>query len=206
MKAINLKKEKRSMTPESFVKYWKETYSNCPPVGYLLREIYVAIWFRIHTLSFSKRYAETKEEEKEILKRHNSILSDLIGEEGNYVLVTTEYSSNPLPKKAHSHLNVLNEDKYYLFSLPKHELEMDDEPYYWHFFMTDRAWQEKSVDDLLKLVANEEVKDVLFVGVEQDCVYCPYDGGADIFIKSDSTRNFIKDKYSAWMSQHPLGL
>jgi hypothetical protein len=194
------------MTPESFIKYWKETYSECPPVGYLLRENYVDIWLRIHTLPLSKRYAETEEEKKEILKRHNLILSDLLSEGGNYILVTTEYSSNPSPTQIQGHLDILDEDKCYLFSLAKHELEMDDEPYYWHFFMMKRKWKEKSVDNLLKLVANEEVNDVLFIGVEQNCVYYPYDGGADIFIKSNSKRKSIKNKYSAWLSEHPLGL
>lgn len=194
------------MTPELFTKYWEETYPKCPPIGYLLRETYPDIWFRIHSLPLSKRYAETKEEEKEILKRHKLILSDLLGEEGECELITTEYSSTQLPTKIHNQLKILDKDKHYLFSIPKHELEVDDEPYYWHFFMTNVNWKEKPVDDLLKQVADEEIRDVLFVGVNQTCVYCPYDGGADIFMKDDSKRNLLRNKYSAWLSQHPLGL
>lgn len=195
------------MTPESFTKYWKESYSKCPPIGYYLREVYSDIWFRIHTLPFSKRYAETKDEEKEIIRRHKLILSDLAGETDKYVLITTEGSSSPVPAKKHSKLRFVGKDRQYFYSIPMHEIDRTDEPYYWHFFMTeDVSWKDKSVDALLKQVAEDEVVDVLFVGVNQNCVYHPYDGGADIFMKDDSKRNLLKDKYSSWFSQHPSGL
>lgn len=194
------------MTQEEFVKHWKETYPNSPPVGYLLRETYPDIWFRIHSLPSSKRYAETENDYEEILKRHNLILSDLLGKGSNYILITTTYSSNKLPEHDQSQIDILAVNKQYLSSLAKHELEESDEPYYWHFFMTEMNWEEKSIDNLLKLVADEELRDIQIVGVEQNCVYHPYDGGADIFMKDELKRNLVKSKYSSWLSTHPLGL
>ena len=194
------------MTPESFNKYWKKTYSDSPPIGYYLRERYPNLWFRMHSLPLARRYAESKGEEKEILRRHNSILSDLLGEEGKYVLITTGYSTSPSPAQYYPQLDVLVKDSEYFFSFPKHEFEKDDNPNYWHFFMAERVWKGNSADELLSLVADETVSDILFVGVVQNCVYSPYDGGADIFVKNKSRRNFIKNKFSEWTSKHLLGL
>lgn len=194
------------MTSESFTKYWQKTYLDCPPIGYFLREAYPDIWFRIHTLPFSKRYADNKQEEKEILRRHNLLLSDLLSEGGKYILITTGYSPSLSPVHSYPQLDDLVKNREYLFSIPKHEFEMIDDPNYWHFFMTEGIWKNKSLDALLTLVANEEVSNILLVRVEQNCIYHPYDGGADIFIKDDLKRDLLKNKYSNWFSQHPSGL
>jgi hypothetical protein len=190
----------------SFDKYWNQNYTKCPPVNYYLRECYPDLWFRIHTLPSSKRYAETEVDKREILNRHNLILTDLLGENTEFILITTGYSSSSLPVQYYSQLNTLAKDSEFLFSIPKHEYELDDIPNFWHFFIEVRTWQENSTDILLNLVANEEINDILFVGVEQNCVYCPYDGGADVFIQDASKRELLETKYSSWRSEHHSGL
>jgi len=194
------------MTSQDFQRYWEQHYPECPPIGHYLREAYADTWFRIHSLPDSKRYPETAEEYREVLRRHNALLMDLIGKGSRYVLITTGYSESPKPLQTYQQLSFLVSDSRRLFSVPKHELEGDPEPYYWHFFMANRTWREHSQVELLKLIADNVISDVLMVGLEPPCIYHPYDGGADVFVASTSIRDRKKEKYASWLSKHPEGL
>ncbi len=194
------------MTAKEFERHWKQSYPESLPIGYHLREVYGVRWFRIHTLPDSKRYPETEVEYRTILMRHNTLLSDLLGEGGRYFLLTTGYSSTPIPVRSYPQLQTLDSDSKELFSIPKHELEGETDPYYWHFFMSERTWSERSVDDLLKLVADGDIANILFVGINQRIIYHPYDGGADVIVESESVRNQRREKYSAWSPKNPQGL
>jgi hypothetical protein len=83
------------VTPDAFRHYWEATYPVTPPVGYALREKYPKRWFRIHTLPESERYADNEEGYKEILRRHNILLTDVIGGGRSFVLVLAGYSETP---------------------------------------------------------------------------------------------------------------
>lgn len=194
------------MTPEEFRQYWRDHYDGCPPIGYYLREAYPERWFRIHHLPNSKRYAESDNEYEEIFRRHNSLLTDVIGKQGTYILVTTGYSETPNPVRSYPQLALLAGDSTQLFSIPKHELEGDTTPYYWHFFMSNRIWSANSVDDLLRLIADGVVANILFVGVERDSIYHPYDGGADVLVSSESIRERTRQQYAAWLSNRADGM
>lgn len=194
------------MTSEDFQRYWEQHYPGCPPIGHYLREAYADKWFRIHSLPNSKRYPETGEEYREVLRRHNALLLDLVGKGAPYVLITTGYSESPKPVQSYHQLSFLVSDSRVLYTIPKHELEGDAEPYYWHFFMSNRTWSEPSEDELLKLIADNVVANVLMVGLEPNCIYHPYDDGADVFVASTSIRDQKKEKYARWLSNHPQEL
>lgn len=193
------------MTPEEFKHYWENHYNDCPPVGYYLRESYKGRWFRFHTLPGGKRYAETDDEYQTILLHHNTVLSDLL--KGlTYILVTTGHSDTPTPVFSYAELNNYIDNRKHWLSIPMHEFEKDDSPNYWHFFMSERVWSPKSCDEIFRLVADNVVSGVLFVGISERCIYHPYDGGADVILSSQHLKNIYRDKYSAWVSKHPLGL
>jgi hypothetical protein len=194
------------MTPQEFERFWKQQYPKSLPVGYMLREAYKERWLRVHSLPESKRYAETEAEYQEVLIRHNILLSDLLGDSSKYVLLTTGYSETPTPCHSYPQLDALVKDSKHLFSIPMHELRGEAEPYYWHFFMSERRWNKNSVDDLLLLVADNEVANILFVGVNQGCIYHPYDGGADIIVKTRTLKNVKRKKYSTWLPRNTAGL
>jgi hypothetical protein len=194
------------MTPQEFQQYWKEEYPKSLPIGYHLRNAYRNRWFRIHTLPESQRYPATEAEYEEILRRHNTMLSDLLGEGQRFVLITTGYSSTPGAVRPYPHLQALDSESRELFSIPKHELEGETDPYYWHFFMSERTWRKNHADGLLKLIAENEIANVIFVGVDQRRVYHPYDGGADVIVESESMRDQKMEKYYAWLPENDSGL
>lgn len=194
------------MSPQEFEQYWRRQYPKSPPVGYQLREAYKDRWFRVHGLPRSKRYADTEAESEEILRRHNTLLSDLLGDGGDYLLITTGYSDTPAPTMSYAQLAVLAGDSRHLFTIPTHEPDEEGSPSYWHFFMSERVWEERSAEQLLTLIADNVIANILFVSVSEECIYHPYDGGADIIMKSPTLRNIMREKYSEWLPDNASGL
>jgi hypothetical protein len=186
--------------------YWNENYPGCPPVGYMLRQKFRTSWFRIHTLPEAKRYAETNQEESEILRRHNSLLSSIQGNGDNYVLITTGYSDSVTPVRSYPQLEPIIGPSEHWLTVPLHELEEESDPNYWHFFFSEKTWTAQSANKLLRFVADGVVSNVLFLSMKKNCIYHPYDGGADIFVTSESLRNSLKQEYQSWLSSHPEGL
>lgn len=192
------------MTPDAFYHYWETTYPAALPVGYSLREKYAERWFRIHTLPESKRYVDSEEEHAEILRRHNALLADTIGGGQSFVLVLTGYSETPRAVLLDTWLK-----EHYPDSRPFVTVQMNTSPdprYYWHFFMVTKVWEPHLFDDLLRLVADDVIANVLFVGIDQVSVYAPYDGGADVILSSPSTRDTVRQRYTSWFSTDPTGL
>ncbi len=194
------------MTAAEFNKYWKQQYPECPPIAHHLKSVYKNRWFRIHTLPESKRYAEAEQEYDEILHRHNTLLNDLLGDSGSLVLITVGYSGTPEPVRPEKELDNFTSGNNELITIGIHELEGEGEPNYWHLYFNEKKWKEHSMDDLLRMVADDEIGNVLLVGIGNRCLYHPYDGGADIVLKSGEMRDLMRENYSAWLSKHPEGL
>jgi hypothetical protein len=186
--------------------YWTAHFADCPPVGSLLREAYHDRWFRIHTLPESKRYPETAEDYAEVLRRHNTILTDLLSLEQPIALLATGYSTTLDPMSPED----INE-RYHPFdfvrSVAMHEDDEDEEFHsYSHIWLHVHLWQPQSLDLLLTDVADNTVADVLLVDPQRDVLYHPYDGGADVILGIRAERDRWRAQYRAWLSQHPSGL
>jgi hypothetical protein len=193
------------MTSEEFKDYWQQHYPKSPPIGYLLRQAYEDRWFRIHCLPESKRYPESEGEYQEILRRHNIIITDILGENSEFVFITTAYSDTPKPIPPYPEYRSIIGDYEEWMTIPMHK-SYEESSDYWHFYLSHREWKNDSLDDLLRLVADDLIGNILLVGVKQRCLYHPYDGGADIILESESARDMKKGRYSAWLSKHPQGL
>ena len=190
------------MTPSLFKRYWSERYA-CLPIGHHLRQSYESRWFRIHTLPESKRYAETESEYDEILRRYNAVLSDLLEEGQSYVLVTMSWSDSSEVAALQPEIETIIGTSEFLFNA---QPEDDDDAAYAHFFMSKRVWKAGSLDQLLRMVADDETESVLIVNTEQDRIYHPYDGGADVILAASDEVAAKKQQYANWLSKHPLGL
>ena len=59
---------------------WNQCFPKAAPAGFLCRDVYSDRWLRIHSLPDSKRYAESESERAEILRRHNTVACDMLGE------------------------------------------------------------------------------------------------------------------------------
>jgi hypothetical protein len=196
------------LNSQEFRHYWLKQYGGCPPISNYLRDALSDRWFRIHTLPESKRYANTEAEYQQIIERHNTLLLDLLGDNRPFVLITTGYSETNEPVRPEAEAKGLVSESEWFLSIAMHKLEdeVNAPPRYWHFFMCEAVWRPGSKDRLLRMVADWELANILIVGVEQGCIYHPYDGGADIILSSERERDIKKKKYASWLSSHPSGL
>jgi hypothetical protein len=61
-------------------------------------------------------------------------------------------------------------------------------------------------DSLIADAARGAMPRVLWVNEQTGSVFAPYDGGFDLFLRSQSEVEFLKARHSGWLSQHPDGL
>ena len=182
--------------------FWTREFGDNLPVADELKWKFDERWFRIHTLPDSKRYAANESEYDEIFFRHNQILDDLFDSTNDLILVSCTYSEDNKPTKD-SKLEAIGFQENIWRSLSNEE---ESYKYYRHLFFDERLWKVGSLNPLLRLVANDEVNEIMIISAEKNFVYHPYDGGADVILKDGQTRDNCKKKYEEWLPDRPDGL
>jgi hypothetical protein len=186
---------------------WDRSFPNCEPIGYRLCAAFAERWVRFHSLPGSKRYPKDEAEYAEALGRHNTILGELASPRAQVVLVTTGYSSSPDPSRSYPEVAAFDPG-----ASPWRTVAMDraeegfQEPSYWHLFTSAWEWQFGAFDPLVRLVADDEVANVLVVAPDCRWVLHPYDGGMDVITESPESRQLLRAKHSAWLSARTDGL
>jgi len=184
---------------------WNARWPNCRPIGHELRSCAQERWVRFHSLPESKRYAESEFERSEILRRHNTVIDQLIsGVDDNLVVVTCAWSSSSLPVERWELEQSASSDAVYWQSVLR---EVDHDGEFWnHLYVDVIEWSPGVLDDLLLVVAEGETSDAFVASTDFEWLYHPYDGGADVIAPSGSERDRLRDKYNGWLSSHPQGL
>ena len=156
---------------------------------------------RFHGLPEGKRYAETREEAAEILRRHNAVASALLGEGEPIAVVCTGYSDSekPVPPENHPALA-------WLQFAHVDSMDADDSAMYWHFWTAPARWKSGRFDEILTGVAGEEIANVLLVQPDRRAVYHPYDGGADVIGADIFVRDSLRRDFRQWLSLRADGL
>ena len=187
------------LSVEEFRNHWQTLYGDTLPLGHRLRHAFPNRWFRIHTLPESKRYPENPAETTEILRRHNTIISDLLEPNNEFTLILMTFPTQEKPERPDAQFSLENPEK-----LEWLRTDLDDEIYL-HFWISWHVWQPGMLDDLLRHVMNDSLRFVIS-SVQKKCVYAPYDGGADVILEFPEQRNTMREKYSSWLSLHPQRL
>ena len=91
------------------------------------------------------------------------------------------------------------------FDLYKIRPEENEETFLYSIFIRTMNWKHKKYDELLKLIADDEIR-MTFICPEKKLIINPYDGGMDIIMETSQLRDKTKAKYSKWLSKHPEGL
>ena len=68
------------------------------------------------------------------------------------------------------------------------------------------CWSSGLFNDLLRLVADDAVRDVMLVFDVAGFIYHPYDGGADVVLSTTAWRDEIKAAHECWLSAREDGL
>ncbi len=197
------------MTAEQFNNFWASTYPDTILIQHHFRHNFADRWFRIHSLPESKRYAEDEAEWNILLSRQNEIISDLLNDNSNFVLLTGGHSSEGYIE-IHPIEEVNSIKEFSFVSLDPIDLnkvspdEYDKGQFYTPMF-SEQNWQPHKFDNLLKDIAEDSLR-AFFVSVDNDLIIAPYDGGMDFILKDTKTRDFYKQKYNGWLSARQDGL
>ena len=197
------------MTSEQFYTFWALNFSDTIPIQHYFRRDYPDRWFRIHSLPESKRYADNEEEWNILLGRQNKIITDLVGSDSNFILVTGGYSSegsielHPIEEvNSITKIPFVLLDPIDLNKLSPNEYEIGQ---FYKPMFSEQIWQSNKFDSILKDIADDQLK-AFFISVDKKLIIAPYDGGVDVILNDTETRNIYKQKYSDWLPQRQDGL
>lgn len=179
---------------------WRALTNDAPPIAHDLRITCGPRWVRFHSLPESKRYAESEQEYCEILKRHDAIVSTFAADGDLLHLLTAGYSATQSPVRSYTELDTLDPN-----SEPWRSVQIE-EAWYYHVFRSTFRWSTGAAHPILRLVADDIVREVVFVAEDGRWAYHPYDGGGDLICPDAETRNELAARYREWLSEHPLGL
>lgn len=202
------------MDAESIKAQWTTWYDKAPPLGHVMREQHAERWLRIHSLPGSRRYADSLADWAELLSRHNTVASEVLGEDERCVLFVSRFA----PQGEHAP-EPLRDEPGAIMALSPTLLGPVDERWpgakalnqapedgtAW-LHVAELSWHRSAYDDLLRTVANDEARGILLVSRATGRVYAPYDGGADLFFRTTEERDTARERYRAWLSAHPRGL
>jgi hypothetical protein len=174
---------------------WQVQYSGQPPVGFMLRFSHEAVWTRIHYLRDSAEPA-TREEDERTAARFDAVASALFT--GTTVLVLA------------IHLDPRHEATAELRAIGATEI---DPPEGWiqslgeylprmgspQFVATTLSWQRGCLDTVWLAVARDRIARIAVFAPATGDAFCPYGGGADVFVWGAERRSKLSDRFRAWV-------
>lgn len=193
------------MTENEFIHYWKKEYPEALPISHELKWIYPDRWFRIHSLPESKRYAESEDEYQIILDRQNQLMDDLIGPGVEFALLFGMYT-NDIQNDYYKALTDFNTfQKVTSIDLHQERPEEYENEKFLHVFMKIEKWETGSKNEVLKAIADDEIRAML-IAPSKHCIIAPYDGGVDVIVDTTEKRDHLKINYKKWLSDREDGL
>jgi hypothetical protein len=174
---------------------WQSQYSGQPPVGFMLRFTHESVWTRIHYLRETDKPA-SDEDDRLTASRFDAVASALFT--GTTVLVLA------------IHLDPRHEDTADLQALgaaaitpPASWIETLGgylrDPSRAEFVATTLAWQRGCLDRVWMAVARDLIGRIAIFCPATGDAFCPYGGGADVFVWGSERRAKLGDRFRAGM-------
>jgi hypothetical protein len=189
----------------AFSPWWQQRFGALLPLGHVLREGLPGRWLRIHSLPGSKRYPETEDEYRELLRRQTTVAAELLGLDSSCYVVTPSYESSELDA-------VRPTDEFSVERMvcamsgvtdPDPVVEFPtDQVWLW---VTECEWSPDSESTALRRIADDELR-ALWCNRATGEIFAPYDGGVDLIVASPERRETLKGRYGDWLSARSDGL
>jgi len=174
---------------------WQAQYSGQPPVGFMLRFTHEAVWTRVHYVREGSD-TPTAEEYQKTASRFDSVASSLFT--GTTVLVLA------------IHLDPRREATEELRALGAVPLSPPDswiaalgeylpDPSRAEFVGATLSWQRGCLDRLWLSVARDLIGRIAVFCPATGDAFCPYGGGADLFVWGSERRSKLGERFRAWL-------
>lgn len=183
---------------------WQVEWPERRPISYELRGH--DRWVRFHSLPESKRYADNESEYLELLRRHRAVLTDLATSTltSDVLVVTASWSGGPTPMPRSAPLAAVFPDAVWWES---HCTDDDpDFPIWAHLWLDQCTLDDPRLETLLRIVADDQTRDVLLIDPDLRWLYHPYDGGGDVHATTREQRDELKARYASWLPTNEAGL
>ncbi|ALV04812.1 DUF3885 domain-containing protein [Roseateles depolymerans] len=178
--------------------WWNSLATGLPPRGHLLRDHWRERWLRLHSLPGAKRYADTPEEAREIVQRHEAVGSALFT--AGEPLFVFRAIWEPSPRRSRSRPRPQIAGRQFRETV----CEMgEDPPLQVRGLAT--TWKPDFFEALVALVADNQEVGLSLASPATGNMLCPYDGGMDVFSVSVAP-NELAARFAAWRSSQPDGL
>ncbi len=184
------------------MKSWAEYYGELPAVAHILRRELPERWLRIHSLPESQRYANTEPEYAELLRRHNDVAAEVLGDAEPVVICLCTWGR---PEDHAASFAEFRWARRLSFSeIVVVKPDATDGPL--AVSASPALWSAGHWDDLIRDIADDRLPSVALYNPRSGEVYAPYDGGADLFLASRGRVAELRHRWSDWLSSHPEGL
>jgi hypothetical protein len=177
---------------------WQEAFGTALPAGFLCRQTMPERWLRIHSLPESKRYPETDVDQLELLSRQNAVARYTLGDGQPCTLFIVRFGENTFWTEADA-LPLISRPPVLVQSYKDDQMSI-------HFFACPLTWQSGKFDPLILAAAEAQTGPLLFANFRTQSAYSPYDGGADLFFRSEQEVTLAAECFSAWLSSRKDGL
>jgi hypothetical protein len=188
---------------------WTAVWGDCRPVSYELRGCQPDRWVRFQSLPGSRRYASNDDEYAELMRRHITVLAELLQDEPDdeqeILVFTASWSADPDLKQRAAELSSVIPAATYWTSILTDD-SGPEESTWTHIWVSAIRPDSEELARLLRLVADDVTGGVIITTVRMAWLYAPYDGGADVIAASREHRDQLRQRHRNWLSAHPKGL
>lgn len=169
---------------------WEAQWPGQEPLSYLIK---TKRSVRFHSLPASKRYADSEREYQEILRRQQAILRDLMrgAELTSLVIVAADWSARAL-ESGSSRRTLAGA---WPWRIGSDRFDLEAPPIY---FWAQLGIDSSGLETLLRAGADDQGR-YLFTDPAMTWLFCPYDGGVDVFLPTTNAVDEMKRKYADWL-------
>jgi hypothetical protein len=174
---------------------WQAQYSGQSPVGFMLRFTHEAVWTRIHYLRDDSKLA-TREEAERTASRFDAVASSLFT--GTTVLVVAIYldgRDEPTSELSAIGATRIEPPEGWIESLVEYLPGLANA----QFVATILSWRRGCLDEVWLAVARDRIARVAVFAPATGDAFCPYGGGADVFVWGSERRSKLGERFRTWV-------
>lgn len=197
---------------ERWSQAWAQNWPGIPPEAHLLKHHFPERWVRFHSLPESKRYPDTKDEYRIILKRHHTVLDELCDHLTDLLIMTWATSETRHPVRKSNIVQATPPARRWQtfedpFDQPADEHATEPDWTVWRSVFIGRIPRTpEALDPVLRLVADDQTESVMLAPEHFHWLYHPYDGGADVLLPTTAERDALRERHRSWLSDRADGL
>lgn len=192
--------QSKSATDHNPWSIWIDSWGPCVPTALALRSVYSDHWTRFYSLPRGSRAPRGGRQRSELLKRHSLVSSAVLG-----------FGCECLVLRA-SHKDYVDvvEERWQACAKPPQWLcpskfVEDFNQFCWTFQTT--PWTQENLSGLLCVDRNFLMDEpVLVLSMATQGVYCPYEGGMDVFLANRMSIGPLQALFHEWRSPLQSGL